>query len=183
MFVLARLVAPGGEKILNNETSRLPSTDISRGTGRVVQFSVCSSGDEGVDASVAPRRSASGMGRGVSLVTDTESYAVDPFVASKFGSIIGDVHCRGFVKIVRVEIKRSSGFVGFFLGSGEAIFVVTEFEELIKRMEATLDEASRSRKRVYNPQIDCGVIWLLGIPFSSFPSVGPVAGQIRLSTA
>ena len=38
------------------------------------------------------------------------------------------------------------------MDSVEAMFVVTEFEELIKRMEATLDEASRSRKRVYSPR-------------------------------
>ena len=122
MFVLARLVAPGGEKTLDDETSPMPRTDSSRGTGRVVQFSVCSSsGDEGVGASVEPRRSASGMGRVVSVVTDTESYAVDPFVVSKFDSILGDVHCRSFVIFVRVEKKRkkrSSGFVGFFLDSG-----------------------------------------------------------------
>ena len=48
--------------------------------------------------------------------------------------------------------KWSGGFVEFFLDSGEAIFVVTQFEELIRRMEVTLDEASRGRKRVYSSQ-------------------------------
>ena len=68
MFVLARMVAPGGEKTLDNETSRLPRTDTSRGTGRVAQFSVCSSGDEGVELRLVVQH----QGREVSVVTDTE---------------------------------------------------------------------------------------------------------------
>ena len=74
-------------------------------TGRIVQFSVGSSGDEGVDAPVAPCRSASGMGRGVFVVSDTEGYAVDPFVASKFDSILGDVHCGSLILFARIEKK------------------------------------------------------------------------------
>ena len=81
-------MAPGGEKTLDKETSRQLCSDTSRGTGRVVQFSVSSSGDEEVDASVVPRRSASGTEREVSVVTDTEGHAVDPFVASKFDPML-----------------------------------------------------------------------------------------------
>ena len=38
-----------------------------------------------------PRRSASGMGRGMSVVTETEGHAVDTFVASKFDPVLGGV--------------------------------------------------------------------------------------------
>ena len=69
---------------MGNEAARRLRSSTPRGTGRVVQFSVCSSGDEGVDDSVLPRSSAPKTGREVTDVTDADVHAVDPFVASKF---------------------------------------------------------------------------------------------------
>ena len=42
--------------------------------------------------------------------------------------------------------------VRVFLYPIEDVFVVSEFEELLRRMEMTLDDASRSRKRKYSPR-------------------------------
>ena len=82
--MLARLVDSGGEKSASNEAPRQLRSSTSRGTGRVVHFSVCSSGDEGVDDSVLPRNSAPRGGRELTAVTDADVHAVDPVVASKF---------------------------------------------------------------------------------------------------
>ena len=44
------------------------------------------------------------------------------------------------------------GYCRVFPDKVEVILVVTEFEELIRRMEMTLDDASRSRKQVHSPR-------------------------------
>ena len=44
------------------------------------------------------------------------------------------------------------GYCKVFPDNVEGILVVTEFEELIRRIEMTLEDASRNRKRVYSPR-------------------------------
>ena len=81
-------MATGGEKSVDGGVSRQLRSGTSRITDRVVHFSLCSSGDEGVDDSILPRSSAPRVGQEIAVVTDPEGQAVDPFVASKFGIML-----------------------------------------------------------------------------------------------
>ena len=83
-MLLVRLVDSGAEDSVVKEVSQQLRPSTSGGTGKVVQFSVGSSGDEEAEESVLPRGSASKGGQSVTTVTSPDVHAVDPFVASRY---------------------------------------------------------------------------------------------------
>ena len=61
------------------------------------------------------------------------------------------------------------------------ILVVTEFEKLIRRMEMALDDASRSRKRVYGPRHRLRRDMVAGHPIFELFISGSSTGSDKLS--
>ena len=86
--VLALLAVPEREKSLGwcgKSLQLRPNT--SQGGGRHVQFDVRSSGDEEVAEPTTSKTLSLSAGRRPVVESDTEGHAMDPFVASKYGSV------------------------------------------------------------------------------------------------
>ena len=131
ILILAHLVDSGEEDSVVNEASQQLRPSTSRGTGRVVQFNVRSSGDEEAEESVWPRGSTSRGGRDVTAVTSTDVHAVDSFFPSRYS-----------LHWVMEERLVVNGFIIFSEGVG--IWVVTVRFSFFPLRMCLLFQSSRS---------------------------------------